>query len=200
MSNKWRWVERGILLAGLLAVDVWIWSNATTTVSQMWMEHVFERQLHIAPPTPAESRAAAVHTRSLVGRLTIPRLHLSAMVREGADEGTLQLALGHIPGTAFPGQPGNVGVAGHRDTLFRPLRDIRNSDLIRFETGNGSYMYRVESTTIVKPRDVGVLARGPSDELTLVTCYPFHYIGSAPDRFIVKARQVQQPHPVLAGG
>jgi len=192
MKNAWRCIERGILLLGLIGVDVWIWSNATTSVSQLWTNYTFEKQLHTAPIGSAAPRFPVVPVRSVVGRLTIPRLHLSAMVREGDDAGTLQLALGHIPGTAFPGQPGNVGVAGHRDTLFRPLRNIRSSDLIRFETGKGSYFYRVESTHIVKPRDVDVLARSSDDELTLVTCYPFYYVGSAPDRFIVKARQVQE--------
>jgi sortase A len=112
------------------------------------------------------------------------------MVREGDDEGTLQLALGHIPSTALPGQPGNVGVAGHRDTLFLPLREIRKSDLIWFQTGTGRYAYQVESTRIVQPQNVSVLNAGRQPELTLVTCYPFNYVGNAPQRFIVRARQV----------
>jgi sortase A len=126
----------------------------------------------------------------LVGRLTIPRLHLRAMVREGADENTLGLALGHIPGTAFPGQKGNVGVAGHRDTLFRGLREIHKDDTIQFETLTGNYAYQVEDVEVVKPQNVSVLNPHEYAELTLVTCYPFNYIGSAPERFIVTARQV----------
>jgi len=121
------------------------------------------------------------------------------MVREGDGEDTLSLALGHIPSTAFPGQPGNVGVAGHRDTIFRGLRNIRKNDLIVFETRDAKYSYRVEKIQIVKPEQVDVLKAGATRELTLVTCYPFHYVGSAPDRFIVKARQVvvanERPHP-----
>ena len=112
------------------------------------------------------------------------------MVAEGDGEDTLSLALGHIPSTALPGQEGNVAVAGHRDTIFRGLRDIRKNDLILFETRAGKYAYRVERTEIVKPSQVSVLKAGSTRELTLVTCYPFHYVGSAPDRFIVKARQV----------
>lgn len=128
--------------------------------------------------------------RSLIGRLRIPRLHVSAMVREGVGESTLRVALGHIPGTALPGTPGNVGLAGHRDTLFRPLRQIRRDDLIRLETLRGTYIYRVEKTEIVWPRNVSVLRLGDQPELTLVTCYPFYYVGAAPKRFVVRARQM----------
>ena len=145
-------------------------------------------------PTPSVSppvnRPPLSRKDGLVGRLVIPRLHLMAMVREGADEATLRLALGHIPGTAVPGQFGNVGVAGHRDTLFRGLREVRKGDLIVFETLSGNYVYQVKDTDIVSPDSVSVLKVGDYPELTLVTCYPFYYIGSAPDRFIVKARQV----------
>ncbi len=140
----------------------------------------------VPPPYPPRP----IPNDGLVGRLVIPRLHLGAIVREGDGQRTLSLALGHIPGTAFPGQSGNVGVAGHRDTLFRSLRSIERNDWIQFQTLGGTYDYRVESTEVVKPSDVGVLAPGRYPELTLVTCYPFYYLGAAPDRFIVKARQV----------
>lgn len=142
----------------------------------------------IAPP----DRPPSVANNGLVGRLAIPRLHLSAMVREGVEEDTLSLALGHIPSTALPGEKGNIGVAGHRDTLFRRLRDIHVNDLIRFETVGGSHTYQVENTRVVRPQDVSVLKAGSYPELTLVTCYPFYYVGSAPDRFIVKAREVTE--------
>jgi len=122
----------------------------------------------------------------------IPRLHLRATVREGAGEDTLAVALGHIPGTALPGQNGNVGVAGHRDTLFRALRKIAKKDRIEFQTLAGSFQYEVVSTATVPPEDVGVLARTGHPEITLVTCYPFDYVGSAPERFVVKARLVSQ--------
>jgi sortase A len=138
-------------------------------------------------PTP---RPPFIDRDGLLGRLTIPRLHVSAMVREGADAHTLSLALGHIPGTALPGQHGNVGVAGHRDSLFRNLRMIQKNDLIRFETFGGEYIYDVEGTEVVNPWHVSVLNPNRYSELTLVTCYPFNYIGSAPDRFILKARQL----------
>jgi len=186
-----RWLERGLLVAGLIAINVWIWSNAITVISQKYDSLVFDR-LRNAPITKTHPMLPEMRPtrRALLGRLTIPRLHLTAMVREGDDAETLELALGHIPSSALPGQPGNVCLAGHRDTLLRPLRNIRKDDVIELETSRGSFTYQVESTRIVNPRDVEVLAAGGHPELTLVTCYPFSYIGSAPDRFIVKARQV----------
>ena len=142
-------------------------------------------------PTPSESPSEAPPAmRSVIGRLEIPRLNLSVMVREGADEGTLSRAVGHIPGTALPGKMGNVGLAGHRDTFFRALRNIREDDAIEFETTHGAYRYVVKSTKIVTPRDVSVLAASGGENLTLVTCYPFYYVGPAPDRFIVRAERV----------
>ena len=95
------------------------------------------------------------------------------MVREGIDRNTLQLAVGHIPGTALPGQAGNVGLAGHRDTFFRPLKDLRTKDEIQFSTLRGDFKYEVESLIVVEPDNVGVLAPSAENVLTLVTCYPF---------------------------
>jgi sortase A len=130
---------------------------------------------------------------ALIGRLSVPRLHLSAMVREGIDRNTLQLAIGHIPATALPGQTGNVGVAGHRDTFFRGLKDLRTRDEIRFSTLSGDFKYVVESVIIVEPDNVGVLAQSSENVLTMVTCYPFSHIGAAPKRFVVRAMQVSPP-------
>jgi sortase A len=141
-------------------------------------------------PSPEKTVKTSPETNALLGRLSIPRLHLSATVREGADEETLAVALGHIPATALPGRPGNVGIAGHRDKLFRNLKDVRQNDLIELQTLSGDYSYQVESTQIVKPTDVSVLKAANFSELTLVTCYPFYFVGAAPDRFIVKARQL----------
>jgi sortase A len=115
------------------------------------------------------------------------------MVREGIDRNTLQLAIGHIPATALPGQAGNVGVAGHRDTFFRGLKDLRTKDEIQFSTSSGDFKYVVESLIVVEPDNVGVLAPSSENVLTLVTCYPFSYIGTAPKRFVVRARQVSPP-------
>ena len=143
------------------------------------------------PPLPA--MATAVRHRpvpargSAIGRIDIPRLGVSSIVRAGSDARTLRLAVGHIPGTALPGDNGNVGLAGHRDTFFRRLRDIRPDDEIRLVTPDGTFTYHVERTNVVDPQDVWVLNPTDHPTLTLVTCYPFTYIGSAPRRFIVRA-------------
>jgi sortase A len=126
-----------------------------------------------------------------LGRLEIPRLGLSVMMLEGASDSTLEVAAGHIPETALPGRFGNMGVAAHRDTFFRPLKDIQVGDVIQLTTYDGVFDYQVEWTRIVKPTAVEVLDPSDTPSLTLVTCYPFYYVGSAADRFIVRARQLK---------
>jgi sortase A len=161
---------------------------------------------NVAPVGPVERSARKSVSSSslrdetaLVGRLSVPRLNLSAMVRQGIDGRTLQLAVGHIPGTALPGQAGNIGLAGHRDTFFRGLKDVRTADEIRFSTLSGDFRYVVESLIVVEPDDVGVLASSSGNVLTLVTCYPFSFIGTAPKRFVVRARQVSPPTTEIDG-
>ncbi|MEP6537900.1 MAG: class D sortase, partial [Bryobacteraceae bacterium] len=141
----------------------------------------------------------------LVGRVEIPRLDISAIVREGVDTATLSKAVGHVPSTPRPGSGGNVAIAAHRDTYFRNVRYIRNGDKIRMVTPKGTYDYVVDSLKIVNPTEVDVLAPTAEPALTMVTCYPFNYIGAAPKRFIVRARQVDteshlselsRPHPL----
>jgi len=124
---------------------------------------------------------------SIVGRIEIPRIGLKTMILEGVSQRTLAVAVGHVPGTAFPGNPGNVGLAGHRDTFFRGLRGVQPGDAIVLTTLSGSYEYRVKSCEVVTPRETRVLANSDEPSLTLVTCYPFHYLGAAPERFIVHA-------------
>ena len=178
-----------LLLAGVAALAIWTWWTVRGAVFQSRENRIFDNQTHSAPERPSPTpRAPSPQAGALVGRLVIPKLHLRAIVREGTDDDTLDVALGHVPGTALPGQTGNIGIAGHRDTLFRCLRNISKNDRIVFQTTYGNYTYFVERTNIVKPKDVGVLASGTGSEITLITCYPFRYIGSAPDRFVVKAR------------
>ena len=112
------------------------------------------------------------------------------VVVEGVDKTSLRRAVGHIPGTPLPGETGNVGLAGHRDTFFRPLKDLRIKDEIRLSTLKGVFQYEVVSLRIVEPENVGVLASADENVLTLVTCYPFSFVGPAPKRWIVRARQV----------
>ena len=126
----------------------------------------------------------------LIGRIEIQRLGLSAMVTEGTSTATLRRAAGHIKGMALPGQPGNIGIAGHRDTFFRPLRNVRPDDVITLTTLLGVYRYRVVFTKVVSPDDVAVLDTTGDEVLTLITCYPFYFVGPAPDRFVVRADRI----------
>jgi sortase A len=112
------------------------------------------------------------------------------MIMEGIDGRTLRHAVGHIPGTPLPGQQGNVAIAGHRDTFFRGLRNIRKDDEITLTTLNGTYRYRVDSTQVVAPEHTEVLDDSGEAILTLVTCYPFYFVGSAPKRFVVRAHRI----------
>lgn len=128
---------------------------------------------------------------SIIGRIEIPRIGLKTIILEGVSQRTLALAVGHVPGTAEPGGSGNVGLAGHRDTFFRGLRGVQVGDAILLTTLTGSYEYRVKSYEVVTPHDTGVLADTGEPALTLVTCYPFHYLGPAPERFIVHAVRVR---------
>jgi sortase A len=131
-----------------------------------------------------------------LARLDIPGIHLSVMVLPGVDARALNGGVGHIPGTASPGEPGNVGIAGHRDGFFRGLEQITTGDVMRLTTPRGSCDYRVQWTRIVEPHDVEVLAGTDDDAITLVTCYPFRILGSAPKRFIVRAaRAGLRPEP-----
>jgi sortase A len=127
----------------------------------------------------------------LVGRIKIPRVGVSAIVLHGVGKKTLRRGVGHIPGTPLPVQGGNVGLAGHRDSFFRALKDIRKDDTIELTTLDGTFEYQVEWTKIVRPEETDVLADAGSPSLTLVTCYPFYYVGSAPKRFIVRAHRVE---------
>ena len=174
----------GIVLLGYCAfvlVDAWIFQARESA------------QLGRFVPERAAPDAAAlpvVGPDGSIGRMQVDRLGVSVVVMEGTSDTTLRRAVGHIAGTALPGHAGNVGIAGHRDTFFRPLRNIHSNDIITLTTRVGEYRYRVVSTKIVQPDDVAVLNSNGTEVLTLVTCYPFYYFGSAPERFIVRAERV----------
>lgn len=136
----------------------------------------------------------------LIGRIKIPRVGVSAIVLHGVGKKTLRRGVGHIPGTALPEHGGNVALAGHRDSFFRGLKDIRENDTIELATPDGTFEYRVEWTRIVRPRDTDVLEQEGTPSLTLVTCYPFYYVGSAPKRFIVRAHRIEGPAAGTAEG
>ncbi|HKN75012.1 MAG TPA: class D sortase [Candidatus Acidoferrum sp.] len=132
----------------------------------------------------------------VIGEIQVPRLHVKAIVVQGDSHTILRRAVGHIPETALPGAPGNVVLAGHRDTFFRPLRNIRLGDAITLKTPGGVFQYLVESTEVVPASDIEVLNASGGRTLTLITCFPFDYIGPAPSRYVVRARELVSPSPV----
>jgi sortase A len=138
-------------------------------------------------PTNAAATAPP-ESDGLIGTIDIPRLKISAVIEEGDDDSTLSVAVGHIPGTPLPADHGNVALAAHRDTFFAGLGRLHPGDRIKLTTLTGTYTYRVESTRIVDPSATDVLAQSSSPILTLITCFPFHYVGPAPHRFVATAR------------
>jgi sortase A len=148
-----------------------------------------------ARPSPDASRPSPDARRprvaaGLIGRIDIPRLGVSAIVREGIDARTLKRAVGHVPETALPGYAGNVALAGHRDSFFRPLKDVRKGDVIHVRTPDADFTYIVRETRVTGPAEMSVLEPTKEPTLTLITCFPFHFVGDAPDRFIVRAQLV----------
>jgi sortase A len=185
-----RWSRNVFLIIGLLALSYVGFALLDARLYQAEQARRFERALKETNLARAESPAIAVSEGSPLGRIEISAVGLTVMVLEGTDEGTLRRAVGHIRGTPLPGQRGNVALAGHRDTFFRGLRKIRVNDEITLTTLSGSHRYRVDSTKVVKPEETEVLEDYGDDILTLVTCYPFNFVGSAPSRFIVRAHRV----------
>ena len=172
---------------GFVLMDAWVFQSR----QDRRLDHLLaDRQPSQVSPADSRGVLSTVATGGVIGRIEVPRLSLSVIVAEGVDTATLQRAAGHIPGTALPGQPGNIGISGHRDTFFRPLRNIQQHDIITVTTLHGVYRYRVVSIKVTGPSDVAVLDPGKNEILTLVTCHPFYFVGSAPDRFIVRAERV----------
>jgi sortase A len=192
----WRALERMLLVFGLVSLGYFGYVVAESHLYQALENRELDAILASAPPAAVHVPRPRPAVGSLIGRIEIPRLGVSTIIRAGSDARTLRLAVGHIPGTAFPGEAGNIGLAGHRDTFFRRLRDIRVNDEIRIVTPDDTLSFRVEQLSVVQPRDTWVLNDTPAPMLTLITCYPFTYIGSAPDRFIVRA--AQQPNQIAA--
>jgi sortase A len=198
LKRALRWGQYALAAAAVLMLGYCCVAMADGWLFQQKERRQLEELLHnrqaasdqasrLSSPSTIPASASA---GGLIGRIEIPRLGLSVMIAEGVDALTLRRAAGHIPGTGMPGEPGNIGIAGHRDTFFRPLRNIRPNDIVTLTTAAGRYRYRVLSTRVVKPGDVGVLEPSGGEILTLVTCYPFYFVGPAPSRFIVRAARV----------
>jgi sortase A len=209
-----RWTGSFLSLAGILALGYAGYVLAYEHLYQAYLTRRFEQELKVArpptrsgenatlPPLPssqgdadrarAESFGIDGRAGSPLGRIEISSIGLAAMITEGTDGKTLRRAVGHIPGTAFPGQQGNVALAGHRDTFFRGLQNIHKDDEITLTTLHGSYRYLVDSTQVVEPQDTAVLDNTVDPTLTLVTCFPFYFVGPAPKRFIVRAHKIPE--------
>jgi len=191
-----QWLRRGGMALWVVGLSLLGWALAATLVSRHYQarqERAFFIDIERDPATEPSADPL------VLGRIEIPRVGVTAMVREGDDDATLAIAVGHISGTALPGERGNMVLAGHRDSFFRGLRDIRRRDVIRIVTPELSYEYVVDSTEIVGPEATRVLDPTSGTVLTLVTCYPFKYVGHAPNRFIVRASLVA-PLPAAASG
>ncbi|MBP1643630.1 MAG: sortase family protein [Acidobacteria bacterium] len=186
-----RRLETGLWLAAIVLLGSAAWMKADAS----WYQHRAQRELEAAglerPATPAPSRARALAPGTPVAQLSIPRLEVDVVVAEGVSAEVLRRAPGRIPGSARPGEAGNVAIAGHRDTFFRALERIRVDDLLVLARPDGRDAYRVEWTALVEPRQVDVATDSGYPALTLITCYPFDYVGDAPYRFVVRARRVE---------
>lgn len=179
----------------MLSYCAYMWLDAT--IYQAYQTQKFEKALQDKPiylpsssakmpPVPTEPPLEG----SPLGQIEIPTIGIAAIILEGSEELSLRRGVGHIIGTSLPGEQGNVVLSAHRNTFFKPLRNISSNDEIILKTLNGYYRYRVDSTRVVDPEEVDILNDTGEDILTLVTCYPFNYIGSAPQRFVVRAHNI----------
>jgi sortase A len=195
-----------LILVGVAGMLVWLWGLSDGAVYQFAQNAHFSRDaaggdfeiagntavVEANPRSAVSSWNAPVLPKRdplLLGRIEIPSVRLTVMMREGVDTTSLRKAVGHLPSSALPGQTGNVVVLGHRDTFFRPLRGIAQGDPIRVKTRSGSFDYVVDLIQVVPPEQSLVFEEKlPAESLTLITCFPFDYVGPAPRRFVVLAR------------
>jgi sortase A len=205
-------LERVLLFFGILLVSVYVanqvygaiyshasvqsfWAHQTSPpmvveAQSIWRSGAPDFRLWSENRIRAYQRSLAANVSPPLGILEISALQLQVPVLEGTDELTLDRAVGHIPGTTPLGEPGNIGIAGHRDGFFRGLKDVHVGETIDLYTQHGRSRYAVDEIRIVSPDDVSVLAPRGNPSLTLVTCYPFYFVGSAPSRYIVHATTV----------
>ena len=195
-SRRLRWVQRVLVGVGtaMLAWSGWVIVDASRSQDAARQSLASAASPGSAAPEPAGAVVdASIPNGAALATLSIPRIRLSTVVLHGSDARTLRRGPGHLEHTALPGEPGNVVIAGHRDTFFRPLRQIQVGDRILLENPGGRFEYRVSSLHIVKSNDLSVLEQNGEELLTLITCYPFNLIGSAPDRFVARAVRIREP-------
>ena len=205
-----RWLgklERLLLIIGVLMLGIYLGARVHGFVlSRAEIQRFESRQSNLRGADVAEvgvkgpdfslwsekrvkeyQESLTAHFAPAVGLLRIPKIHLEVPVLKGTDDLTLNRGVGLIAGTAQPGQDGNIGIAGHRDGFFRGLKDVVAGDAIEVEMLNETSTYVIDNIVIVEPKDVSILARRSRSSITLVTCYPFYFVGSAPQRYIVQA-------------
>ncbi len=203
-----RWAADLLMLLGTAGLLLFAWSLLDGTFYQYTQKRQFNAEVAGGAPGIAKQIAVpdirpqpqsrlqllpnppkvAGTDPLLIGELDVPRLGLSVMVREGMDAATLRRAVGHVPSTALPGQMGNFVVIAHRDTFFRPLRELEKGDTVRIVTTRGRFTYTVESLEVVEPEGIRLTAPQTEAIATLITCFPFNYVGPAPRRFAARAR------------
>jgi sortase A len=184
-----RWTRRILMFAGVLALAYVALTLLNAWQFQKSASHTLEKQIHADEQHTIIPARHPVKEGDVLGRIEIPSVGVSVIVLQGTTPQTLRLGAGHIEGTALPGESGNIGIAGHRDTFFRGLKDIHRDDEILLQTVDGIARYKVDWIQITAPGDGGIVSPTTESGLTLVTCYPFHYIGAAPERYVVHARR-----------
>ena len=185
-----RWSRALLFICGSAALAYVGVTLLNARLYQVTAKHSLETQIRMVNEPTVSQVKAIVKEGDVLGRIDIPRLRVSVAVLQGTKSRTLRLGVGHIETTPLPGDPGNSGIAGHRDTFFRELKDIHVNDEIQLQTANGLFRYEVDWVKVVEPHDTTVLNPSTTEStLTFVTCYPFYFLGPAPDRFVVHARK-----------
>lgn len=184
-----RWTQRLLFITGILLLGYVGFTLLEARLYQVSAKRSLDNQIQVENERPQTQPKPPVRKGDVLGRMDIPRLGMSIAVLQGTSSRVLRLGIGHIAGTALPGEDGNVGIAGHRDTFFRGLKDIRKNDDIQLQTASGLSRYQVDWAKVVANDDQSVLAPSAESALTLVTCYPFYFVGPAPKRFVVRAHK-----------
>jgi sortase A len=193
-----QWVERVLLVSGL---TLGAWYAAVLIEAHYFKSLPAPPPVRVTMEVPEEPRTHRVAAGEWIAQMNAPSVHLAATVLEGSDDGTLERAAGHIEDTPFPGDPGNVGIAGHRDTTFRAVRNLKVGDPLTLTTADRIFNYKISSMMIVDPEDVYVLDPTDHPVLTLVTCYPFTFIGHAPKRYVIRADLLkEEARTAVSGG
>lgn len=184
-----RWIQGLLFITGLLLLGYVGFTLLEATLYQVSAKRSLENEIQAEKERPQSQPKLPVRKGDVLGRMDIPRLGMSVAVLQGTSSRILRLGIGHIAGTPLPGETGNIGIAGHRDTFFRGLKDIRKNDEIQLQTTSGLSRYQVDWMKVVASDDQNVLAPSTESALTLVTCYPFYFVGPAPKRFVVRAHK-----------